>query len=118
MDAFASANAAALKPLLNEPTFKIFEAEIKRRAETGEQPIFKFVSPESGKLLAARVNSNLASIEVAFTSQVVSAIKDKGGALLSGDEKRIVTMREVWTFERMLNAADLNWRLADTRDDA
>jgi len=118
MAAFASANAAALKPLLNEPTFKIFEAEINRRAETGEQPIFKFVSPESGKLLAARVNSNLASIEVAFTSQVVSAIKDKSGALLSGDEKRIVTMREVWTFERTLNAADPNWRLADTREDA
>lgn len=117
MDAFASANAATLKPLLNETTFKIFDAEIKRRAEAGEQPIFKFVSPESGKLLAARVNSNLASIEIAFTSQVVSAIKDKIGVLLSGDEKRIVTLREVWTFERLLNAADSNWRLADTRED-
>ena len=118
MDAFAAGNATALKPLLNDPTFMIFETEIKRRAEAGEQPFFKFVSPESGKLLAARINSNLASIEVAFTSQVVSAIKDKAGALLSGDEKRVVTLREVWTFERILNAADPNWRLADTRENA
>jgi predicted lipid-binding transport protein (Tim44 family) len=118
MEAFASGNATALKLLLNEPTFKIFEAEIRRRTEAGEQAIFKFVGPEAGTVLNARVNGNLASIEVGFTSQVVSAIKAKSGALLSGDEKRIVTLREVWTFERIMNPADPNWRLADTREDA
>ena len=118
MNAFASGDVTVLKALLNQPTFKIFETEIKRRADASEQHIFKFVSPEKAKLLAARLNGALSSLDVAFTSQVISATKDKNGNLLGGDEKRIVTLREVWTFERMLGASDPNWRLADTREDA
>jgi predicted lipid-binding transport protein (Tim44 family) len=118
MEAFAAGNATVLKLLLNEPTFKIFEGEIKRRAEAGEKHEFRFVSPEKATLVGARLNGDLASLDVAYTSQVISAIKNKDGALLSGDDKRIATLKEIWTFERALTALEPNWRLADTRDDA
>jgi predicted lipid-binding transport protein (Tim44 family) len=118
MEAFAAGNATVLKLLLNAPTFKIFESEITRRAEAGEKHEFRFVSPEKATLVGARLNGDLASLDVAYTSQVISAIKNKDGALLSGDDKRIVTLKEIWTFERGLNALEPNWRLADTRDDA
>jgi predicted lipid-binding transport protein (Tim44 family) len=117
MEAFAAGNTAALKPLLNDPTFKIFEAEIKRRHDAGEKHEFRFVSPEKAALRAARVTGQLASLDVAFTSQVISATKDKNGKVLSGDDRRIVTLKEVWTFERALGPGDSTWQLADTRDD-
>ncbi|MEP6827616.1 MAG: TIM44-like domain-containing protein, partial [Aestuariivirga sp.] len=55
-------------------------------------------------------------VDVAFTSSVFSAIKNANGAVISGDDKRMAEVIELWTFERNLNDAASTWRLSETHD--
>ncbi|MDE2383634.1 MAG: Tim44 domain-containing protein [Alphaproteobacteria bacterium] len=118
LEAFARGDLASLRPLLTPATLKTFETEIARRTAAGESASFNFVGIKSAGLRQARCSGNLAELDIAFASDVVSALKGKSGETLSGDEKRVVTVRELWTFARDLSLPDRAWLLAETQDDA
>ena len=118
LNAFAAGDVATLKLLLSDATFATFEKEISRRGKAGEQAAFKFVSIKEAKPAEAALSGNDAAITMRFVSEVVSGVKDRDGKIISGDDKRIAEVTELWTFERHLKSTDAAWKLAETHDGA
>ena len=97
--AFADGDRGMLQSLLTRDVYEDYDRAIKAREESGQEPLelmrLKEATIETGEL-----TGSMAEITVLF------------GAELS-DGERIVSTRELWTFERDLKDRDPNWRLSD-----
>jgi predicted lipid-binding transport protein (Tim44 family) len=118
LNAFAGSDAAKLKPMLENSVFGIFNTEIERRKASGETASFKFVRLASAKIIEADLKGTEALITVAFTTDLVSALKSKTGAIISGDEKAVTRVAENWTFGSEITKLPRNWFLVETNDAA
>jgi len=116
LEAFAKSDLPRLKQLLAKPVYRVFETEVNRRQQQGETAIFKFVGINSAKITSAKLQGKIAEVDVEFSSQMISAIKDKSGALLHGSEAAVDEVKELWSFERDITSRDPNWKLAETQD--
>ena len=117
--AFAEGNRKLLKDLLSRDVYEGFTRAITDRESREEQVDQSFVGIDKADILDSEVKSGIASITVRFVSQLISATRDKAGAIISGDPQRIKEVTDVWTFSRDLSSArarqNLNWRLIATQ---
>ena len=88
------------------------------------EPLEEALSSISGidEMLAQRISEGRASITVRFVSQLISATRDKAGAIINGDPQRIKEVTDIWTFSRDVSTAKTranpNWRLIATQSPA
>lgn len=117
--AFAEGNRKALKGLLNREVFEGFASAIADRESRGEQVDQSFVGINKADILEAEVKGGIASVTVRFVSQLISATRDRAGAVISGDPQKIKEVTDIWTFSRDISTSrarqDPNWRLVATQ---
>lgn len=120
--AFAEGNRKLLRDLLDRPVYDGFTRAISEREARGEQLDQSFVGIEKADILESEVKSGIASITVRFVSELISATRDKAGAIISGDSQRIKEVTDIWTFSRDVSSArarsNPNWRLIATQSPA
>ncbi|MFA5901752.1 MAG: Tim44/TimA family putative adaptor protein [Hyphomicrobium sp.] len=120
--AFAEGNRKLLRDLLSRDVYDGFTGAIGERETRGEQLDQSFVGIEKADILESEVKSGIASITVRFVSELISATRDKAGAIINGDPQRIKEVTDIWTFSRDLSSAkarsDPNWRLIATQSPA
>jgi predicted lipid-binding transport protein (Tim44 family) len=116
LEAFAAPDKAALKNLLSKELLENFSSAIDARNAQGHSMKFQFVGVKSTELKRAGLTGNKAQLEVSFTSEMISATRDKTGSIVEGDEKSIRTVIDHWTFERDVTSRDPNWKLVATDD--
>lgn len=112
--AFAAGDRKTLKPLLAKEVFDGFSAAIAERESRGETVESRFVAIDKAELTEVEVVGKTAQLTVRFVSQIISATRDKTGAVIDGSPTEIADLVDVWTFARELNARDPNWRLIST----
>lgn len=113
---FAKGDKQGLKPLLSVAVYEGFAAAIDQHKLAGETKVFQFVGIKSSKIASAAMTGKRATIEVLFTSEMISATLDKNGTAIEGDSKAITDVSESWTFERDVSSRDPNWKLVATSD--
>lgn len=108
VQAYATGDREALKPLLAPPVMDSFEAGMKARETRGESDRVEFVHPPRADLELATVDGDRAVAKVRFLAELRSI------SAAQGREDRIEERRtaEIWTFQRPLGANDPNWVLA------
>jgi len=116
LNAFANGEIDRLEPLLSKSTLEVFAQEIQRRKQAGEVCVFKFVRLIDSNLQKAEIIGSAAQLTVAFKAELVSALKSATGALISGDEKAIAQVKEIWIFACQLDQNPMRWHLAETHD--
>lgn len=120
--AFAEGNRKLLKDLLSRDVYEGFTRAITERESRGEQVDQSFVGIDKADILESEVKSGIASITVRFVSQLISATRDKAGAIINGDPQRIKEVTDIWTFSRDISSAKTranpNWRLIATQSPA
>jgi predicted lipid-binding transport protein (Tim44 family) len=57
-----------------------------------------------------------AHVTVRFVSQMISAVKDRAGAVIEGSLDKITEVTDLWTFARDTTSSDPNWRLVATEE--
>jgi predicted lipid-binding transport protein (Tim44 family) len=114
--AFAQSDKKTLKPLLSKAVYDSFEKIIDENKASGNTNIFKFVGINSAKLHSVEIEKQNLIMGVKFESQIISATLNAKKEIVSGDEKTVSSLKEVWTFERDLNSKDPNWILVATQD--
>ena len=57
----------------------------------------------------------MAHVTVRFVSELISATRDREGAVITGDPKRIKEVIDIWTFAREVASRDPNWKLVATQ---
>ena len=117
--AFAEGNRKILKDLLHRDVFEGFTRAITEREGKGEQIDQSFVGINKAEIIESELKSGIANITVRFVSQLISATRDKAGAILSGDPQRIKDVTDIWTFRRDISTAKMranpNWELVATQ---
>lgn len=121
--AFAEGNRKLLRNLLSRDVYDGFVRAISEREARGEQIDQSFVGINKADIISTELNDKKeASITVRFVSQLISATRDRAGAILHGDPQRIKEVTDIWTFRRDISTAkkreDPNWELVATQSPA
>lgn len=117
VNAFNSGDRKTLKNLLSREVYDSFVQAIGEREGRGESVQASFVSLDKADIVSAVLQARTAQVTVKFVSQVISAIKDRSGAVIDGSTDRIEEVTDTWTFARDTSANDPNWRLVATDEE-
>jgi predicted lipid-binding transport protein (Tim44 family) len=112
--AFAEGNREVLQNLLSPEVFDSFAAALAERDKRGEKVTTTFVSIDKVMIDDAGLNGRTAEIKIHFTAQMITATRDKAGAVIDGSADKVVQIDDVWTFARDTRSRDPNWKLAAT----
>lgn len=119
VSAFADGDRKTLKDLLSRDVFEGFTAAISDRESRGETIDQQFVGIKKADIAGAEVAGGMASITMRFVSELITATRDKAGAIIGGDDQRITEVTDVWTFSRDVSnkraLANPNWKLVETQ---
>jgi len=113
--AFASGDRRQLRSLLSREVFDGFDAAINERERRSETAETRFVSIDASTITAAELrNRTTAQITVRFVSKLVTATRDRAGAVIDGNADKVTDVTDVWTFARDASSRDPNWKVVAT----
>jgi len=113
--AFAAGDRRQLRSLLSKEVFDGFDAAITERERRSETAETRFVSIDGSTISAAELrNRTTAQITVRFVSKLISATRDRGGAVIDGNAEKVTDVTDVWTFARDISSRDPNWKVIAT----
>jgi predicted lipid-binding transport protein (Tim44 family) len=115
--AFAEGDRKSLRNLLSREVNDGFVAAIGQREERQETIEFKFVGIDKAEMTEAALKGGTAQITVRFFSKLISATRDKAGAVIDGDPETVAEVKDVWTFARDTRSRDPNWKLVATEEE-
>lgn len=113
--AFAEGNRRSLKELLSPEVFEGFAGAITERESRGETVEQTFVGMKAADIVEAELKNGVSSVTVKFVSELITATRDRGGEVVSGDPKKIKEVTDIWTFSREVASRNPNWRLIATQ---
>lgn len=117
--AFAEGNRKLLKDLLSREVFESFQTAIVDRENRGEQVDQSFVGISKADIVDADLKDGSAQVTVRFVSQLISATRDRTGAVVGGDPQSIREVTDIWMFCRDISSAraraNPNWKLIATQ---
>ncbi len=114
VDAFARGDRAALRPLLNDPTYASFEQAIGTREAAGQTQRSEVRSIERASIENAVLTGSVAQITVQFVSDQVAETLGADGRPVAGADA-VAEITDLWTFDRDLSQPDPTWRLSAAR---
>lgn len=111
---FARGDTKQLKMLLAKDVYESFASAIADRERRGEVMDSNFVSVGKPEIQEAEMVGNTAQIAVRFVSQLITATRDKSGAVIDGNAETVADVVDHWTFARDVTSRDPNWKLVRT----
>ena len=111
---FAEGDRRQLKSLLSKEVFDGFDAAITEREGRGETAETRFVSIDASTITAAEMRNRTEQVTVRFVSKLVSATRDRSGAVVDGNADKVTDVTDVWTFARDISSRDPNWKVVAT----
>ncbi|MBS1302440.1 Tim44/TimA family putative adaptor protein [Loktanella sp. SALINAS62] len=114
--AFERGDLDEVKPFLSEDVEAAFTSVIHERADKGLTVDASFVGISDLKLKDAALDrdTNEAEMTIRFGGELVYVVRDDGGDIIDGDPNAIKKQKDVWTFARVMDSGDPNWRLVAT----
>ncbi len=112
--AFAGGDRRQLRSLLSREVYDGFDAAISEREARGETAETRFVSIDSSTISGAELRGRTAQITLRFISKLVSATRDRSGAVVDGNAEKVTDVTDVWTFARDISSRDPNWKVVAT----
>ena len=112
--AFSKGEKDKLKMLLSDERYQIFAGEIDARAQSGQFQETTLVSIAAADITDVAMRGSRAQITVQFSSEQIHIVRDKDGAIISGNQSAIENVVDVWTFERDTSSKDPNWKITAT----
>ncbi|MGB3272404.1 MAG: Tim44/TimA family putative adaptor protein [Xanthobacteraceae bacterium] len=114
VQAFASGDRRALKDLLSKDVYDSFDAAIRAREQAGHTTETRFVSIDKAEFAGAEQRDRIANLTVRFVSQMITATRDRTGAVVEGSPDKVTDVTDIWTFARDTSSRDPNWKLVRT----
>ena len=112
---FAAGNREALRPLLTQQTFTVFDSVIAAREAAGETQTSEIRTVQEAVIEEAALNDTMAEITVRFVSDQISQTLGRDGKVVAGADA-VTELRDIWSFVRDVSVRnDPAWRLAQAR---
>lgn len=116
IEAFAEGDRDTLENLLEPQVFKAFDNAISEREKRGETVITEVKSVEKIDIQEAYVKDDKFYLTTRFVAKEICVIKDKEGAVISGDPDQQTEMNDIWVFTKNVDSDGPEWHLFETRD--
>jgi predicted lipid-binding transport protein (Tim44 family) len=117
VEAFAKGETAALRPLLDNPTFSSFESAIRGRAERKEKAETTLIGFEASDISAAELSGSDAVVTVRFVSEQINVVRNAEGQIVDGNPNEVQKVIDLWSFRRDTKSSDPNWLLIKTESE-
>jgi predicted lipid-binding transport protein (Tim44 family) len=117
VESFAEGDIETLESLLAPEVFEAFKSAIEARNTRGESVDTQIHGVEKLDITDVMIKDDHIFLTVRFSARETCVIKDKSGAIISGDPDKTTIMVDVWVFGRELNFDGPEWYLYETRDD-
>jgi predicted lipid-binding transport protein (Tim44 family) len=111
---FASGDRVALRGLLSDEMYKVFETAITVREDAHQTQRSDIQSIAKVSIEDAGLRDSLATISVRIVSDQISVLMGQDGIPVSGADA-VTEITDIWTFERDLRSSDPSWRLVAAR---
>lgn len=111
VSAFAGGDRAALQNLLSPDVYEAFAAAIAEREQRGEHMETSFVSVDKPQIVEANLCANSAQVTVRLISELVTATRAIGNAVVGGDPAKVLKVSEIWNFAREISSSRDDWKL-------
>lgn len=115
LEAFWTADEDLLKDLLSDDVFDQFSRAIKHRDEAEQTLDNRILDELRGEIVAASLKGKTAEISVLFETEIMAVTRDKDGNILEGNPSDSITIKDRWTFNRLVSSSDPTWTLVATR---
>lgn len=115
--AYADGDRKTLKNLLSREVYDGFVAAIGEREAKSEKVQSSFVGIDKAEIVAAEMKGSEAHVTLRIVSELISATRDKAGAVIDGDPETVAEVKDVWTFARDTRSRDPNWKLVATEEE-
>jgi predicted lipid-binding transport protein (Tim44 family) len=115
--AFAAGDRKTLKNLLSKEVYDGFVTAISERESKSEQIQSSFVGIDKADFISAEMKGSEAHVTLRLVSELISATRDKTGAVINGDPETVAEVKDVWTFARDTRSKDPNWKLVATEEE-
>jgi len=112
---FAAADAATLRPLLNDEVFANFKGAIEARRKAGHTLSTTLVGIRSLDIIEADLQNHNAVVTAKIVSDQIKVTQDAQGKTVEGDPIAVAAITDIWTFSRDTRSRDPNWTLVATR---
>ena len=115
IEAFAEGDKGRLRDLLDETVYRPFFRVIDEREQAGHGHQTMLVSIDENVIIEAGMNGRIAFVTVRFVTQQINVTRDADDQVVGGDPTQVVTVTDLWTFERDTRSRSPNWKLVATR---
>lgn len=115
--AYADGDRKTLKNLLSREVYDGFVAAITDRESKSEKVQSSFVGIDKADIVSAEMKGGEAHVTLRIVSELISATRDKAGAVIDGDPETVAEVKDVWTFSRDTRSRDPNWKLVATEEE-
>jgi predicted lipid-binding transport protein (Tim44 family) len=112
--AYADGDRKTLKNLLSREVYDGFVQAIADREAKSEKIQSSFVGIDKADIVSAEMKGTEAHVTLRVVSELISATRDKAGAVIDGDPETVAAGMDVWTFARDTRSRDPNWKLVAT----
>lgn len=113
--AYARGDLDALKSLVSPKLYADFAAGVKAREEKGHTAHVEIHRIKAARIVEAHLGGAMAYVTIDFDVEETAFTKDRDGNTVEGDEGRIFSVEDIWTFTRDTRTHDPNWMLIETR---
>ena len=114
VEAYAKADQATLKSLLNPSVLKSFMEAIQDREEAKQSLEIQVVEVKDPQIISAEIKGKQIQITLKFSSEQITVTKDEAGNILDNPAHLSLTLKDIWTFSRTLGSKNPNWLLIAT----
>lgn len=113
---FERGDLAEIKPLISDEIYEVFAQFVEEREKKGLKIEAEFVGVRELGIQGADFHdaSGTAEITVKFVGNLTYVVRDNAGEIVEGEEGKIKTQKDIWTFERVMGGNDPNWILVAT----
>ena len=112
LEAFADGDKDTLADLLTDEVKDSYFAAIDDLAAKGLTQVTDLARLIDAEVVSAEKSGKTGIIRVAYFAELATALTDKDGKVVEGDLDMLSRVREIWSYERTLNAKNPNWKLS------
>lgn len=115
LSAFAGGDKDTLSSFVSKDVYAGFAQAIDDRDANGQQLEITLLKAPETLYYRAELTGNTAFVTLTVRSEQIQVVRDKDGAIVSGDPNQTTTVEDHWNFSRKLGSSDPIWTLIATQ---
>ncbi|WP_265570492.1 Tim44/TimA family putative adaptor protein [Sphingomicrobium nitratireducens] len=118
LEAYWKGDMNTVRPFVADNVADAFAEAIAQREAQKLTLDNRLVAVEQALIAAAQLDGTIAEIDVRFEADIAAVTRNEAGDVVAGSTSDAVQTRDRWTFKRDIAAADPNWILVETDEEA